>query len=161
MKQRRSNYLGIAVVLVLASALSTARVQEQAESIKVAEPLRYARVYSDSAGESHFADEQILFRLTDYSPPAPPVSVSEVISAEGVVFLSSPSGWFGDWHPAPRRQFIFILSGEVEVEVSDGEVRRLEPGSICLVEDTVGKGHISRVVSTERAFLAAVPLGKR
>jgi len=161
MKQRRSYCLAITAVLVLASALSTARVQEQTESIKVSEPLRYARVYSDSAGESHFADEQILFELIDYAPPAPPISVSEIISAEGVVFLSSPSGWFGDWHPAPRRQFIFILSGELEVEVSDGEVRRFGPGRICLVEDTVGKGHISRVVSTERAFLAAVPLGER
>jgi len=161
MKQTRSYYLGITVVLVLASALSTAQVQEQPEPIKVAEPLRYARIYSDSAGESHFTDEQILFKLIDYAPPAPPLSVSEVTSAEGVVFLSSPSGWFGYWHPAPRRQFIFLLFGKLEVEVSDGEVRRFGPGSICLLEDTVGKGHITRVVSTERAILAAVPVGER
>jgi len=146
------------MVLVLASALSFARVQEPPESIKVSEPLHYARVYSDSKGESHFADEEISFKLIDYSPPAPPVSVSERIDAEGIVFLSSPSGWFGDWHPAPRRQFIFVLSGELEVEVSDGEKRRFGPGSIFFVEDTVGKGHISRVVSPERGYCVAVPL---
>jgi len=91
-------------------------------------------------------------------PPAPPISISEVFSAEGVSFISSPSEWFGDWHPAPRRQFIFMLAGELEVEVSDGEVRKFVPGDVLLVEDTAGQGHISRVVSKERAYLAVVPL---
>ncbi|MCK4931399.1 MAG: cupin domain-containing protein [Candidatus Aminicenantes bacterium] len=127
-------------------------------SIKVAEPLRYVRIYSDSNGQSHFAEEEAAFQLVDYAPPAPPISVTEVLGAEGVSFISSPSGWFGDWHPAPRRQFIFMLAGELEAEVSDGEVRIFKPGDIVLVEDTTGQGHISRVVSKERAYLAVVPL---
>lgn len=154
----KSYCLGIITALVLASLVSFTRLQEQPESIKVAEPFQYARVYSDSKGESHFADEEISFKLIDYAPPAPPMSVSENMNAEGIVFLSSPSGWFGDWHPAPRRQFVFILSGELEVEVSDGEKRRFGPGSLCFVEDTEGKGHISRAVSSKRVYCVAVPL---
>jgi hypothetical protein len=46
----------------------------------------------------------------------------------------------------PRRQFIVHVEGEVEVEVSDGEVRRFSPGSVVLVEDTHGTGHITRPV---------------
>ncbi|NOR14063.1 MAG: cupin domain-containing protein, partial [Candidatus Aminicenantes bacterium] len=72
--------------------------------------------------------------------------------------ISSPPGWFGDWHPAPRRQFIFMLIGELEVEVSDGEVRKFVPGDVMLVEDTTGQGHISHVIGNERAYLAVVPL---
>lgn len=127
-------------------------------ALPVAEPLAYVRVHADSSGASHFADEQLAFHLADFAPPAPPVSVTDAHSAEGVVFLSSPSGWFGDWHPAPRRQFIFVLQGNLEVEVSDGETRQFGAGAVILVEDTSGQGHITRVAGEERAYLVAVPL---
>ena len=73
-------------------------------------------------------------------------------------FFVAPSGWFGDWHPTPRRQIFFCLSGEVEAQVSDGEVRRFGAGSIVLLEDTTGKGHVSRVVSSEDNIVAVVQL---
>ena len=130
--------------------------QDVTDTIPVAKPMTYGRVYSDSSGESHFADGQIDFHIADYAPPAPPMSVSAVRPADGVVFLSSPPGWVGDFHPAPRRQFVLLLSGELEVEVTDGEVRRFGPGAILLVEDTVGRGHVSRVVGDERAYVMAV-----
>jgi quercetin dioxygenase-like cupin family protein len=130
------------------------------QDIKVSEPYQYARVYSDSMGESHFADDEVTFELMDYAPPAPPISVSRGFGAGVVTFISSPAGWVGDFHPAPRRQFIFVLSGELEVEVSDGEARRFEPGSMILVEDTQGRGHISRVTSPGRGFAVAVPLAE-
>lgn len=131
------------------------------QDINVAEPVSYARIYADSAGETHFSDELLTFQLVDYAPPAPPISVSEVFAAQNVSFISSPEGWFGDWHPAPRIQFILVLVGELEVEVSDGEVRRLGPGSLCLLEDTAGKGHASRVVGRERALAAAIPIANK
>jgi quercetin dioxygenase-like cupin family protein len=77
---------------------------------------------------------------------------------EGFAIISSPSGWFGDWHPAPRKQYMFCLSGELEVEVSDGEIRRFNPGSVILLEDTSGKGHVSRVVGEGRGYMAAMPV---
>ena len=147
--------------VVMASSSTPASVleaQDMTDTIPVAAPLTYVRVYSDSTGASHFADSQIDLSLADYAPPAPPISVSEVIAADAVVFLSSPIGWFGDFHPAPRRQFIFFISGELEVEVSDGETRRFGPGSVLMVEDTVGQGHMSRVVGDERAYIMAVPV---
>jgi hypothetical protein len=36
------------------------------------------------------------------------------------------------------------LTGEVEFETSDGDIRRPPAGSVVLAEDTTGKGHISR-----------------
>jgi hypothetical protein len=53
---------------------------------------------------------------------------------------------------------MFCLSGELEVEVSDGEIRRFGPGSVILVEDTSGKGHVSRVVGEVRGYMAAMPV---
>ena len=132
--------------------------QQTPEKIPAAEPLTYVRVHADSSGASRFADEEIAFQLADFAPPAPPISVTDTQSAEGVVFLSSPSGWFGDWHPAPLRQFIFVIQGKLEVEVSDGETRQFGAGSVILVEDTSGQGHITRIAGEERAYLVAVPL---
>jgi hypothetical protein len=147
-------------VVILGSTVpaSVMEAQEMTDTIPVAEPLTYVRIFSDSSGESHFADDQIDFKLADYAPPAAPMSVSDATPADGVAFLSSPSGWLGDFHPAPRRQFIFMLSGELEVEVSDGETRLFGPGAVLLVEDTVGRGHVSRVVGDGRAYVVAVPI---
>jgi hypothetical protein len=39
---------------------------------------------------------------------------------------------------------VLWLTGEVEFETSDGDIRRLAAGSVLLAEDTAGKGHISR-----------------
>jgi len=39
---------------------------------------------------------------------------------------------------------VLWLTGEVEFETSDGDIRRLPPGSVVLAEDTTGKGHITR-----------------
>ena len=132
--------------------------QIESQSIPLAEPLKYARLFADSTGASHFADEEMEFTLVDFAPPAPAISLSTAFKAQTVAVMSSPAGWHGDWHPAPQRQFIFILTGELEVEASDGEVRRFGPGSVVLVEDTFGKGHVSRVASNERGYCVVVPL---
>ncbi len=36
--------------------------------------------------------------------------------------------------------------------------RRFGPGSVLVLEDTTGQGHVSRVVGDERAYIAAVPI---
>ncbi len=132
--------------------------QRKPQDIPVAEPLKYTRVYADSSGASHVADEEMEFELVDFAPPAPAISLSEAFNATSVAVISSPLGWYGDWHPTPQRQFVFILTGLVEVEVSDGEVRTLGPGSVALLEDRVGQGHRTRVVGKERCYIVIVPL---
>ena len=65
-------------------------------------------------------------------------------------------------HNAPERLFIVSLTGRIEVEVSDGEVRRFGPGAVTLVEDTHGKGHITRSLDPgPRATLLARPTTTR
>ena len=87
--------------------------------------------------------------------------MSEMIAAKGVIFRESRSGeYFVDWHNAPRRQFVVNLSGEVEIEVSDGAIRRFGPGSILLAEDVTGKGHISRGVGTATRQTLFIPLAE-
>ena len=128
--------------------------------VKANKNVKYVRVYEDSTGEPHFEDLEIEFTSVDFAPPAPPLNVSEFTPATHCYFISAPPGWYGDWHPTPRRQIFSYLSGEVEVKVSDGEIRRFGTGSMTITVDTTGKGHTSRVVSSHDALLAVVPLEK-
>lgn len=105
----------------------------------------YMRIYADEKGESHLEDIAVSFEEEDFVPPAPPVLLSSFTSASQFAFELVHPGWHGDWHPAPQRVLAIYLSGEGEIEASDGEVRALLPGTILLAEDTIGKGHVTRV----------------
>jgi len=120
--------------------------------------MKYTRIFADEEGETHFKDEEIQLESVEYAPPAPPLNLSSFNSATKYAIAVAPPGWFGDWHPSPNRQVLFYLSGEVDVQVSDGEVRRFGPGSILLTEDTSGKGHVSRVVGSKDNAVAMVHL---
>jgi hypothetical protein len=119
--------------------------------------LECIRLFADSEGESHFGVSSIDLSRSDFAPPAPPLEVSEIVEARQG-FLRAAPGWFGDWHPTPARQFMCLLSGTLEVSVSDGETRLITPGTIVLLEDTAGRGHATRVVSEEPAVLVFAQL---
>lgn len=119
----------------------------------------YVRIFTDDAGESHFDDIQISLTATDFAPPAPPLDVSAPFDTQRLVFVGAPSDWYGDWHPSPARQFVFMLGGTFEVKVSDGEVRSFSTGDTVLLEDTTGKGHCTRVASAEAGLMAMCQLG--
>jgi hypothetical protein len=108
--------------------------------------INVSRLYHDPAGESHFIDESMEVVAANFAPPAPPIYISAGVPAQQVVYLFLPAGYEGDFHPAPRRQIMTLISGELESGASDGETRRFRPGNTMLVEDTVGKGHSTRAI---------------
>lgn len=109
----------------------------------------FVRIYADASGESHFEDLDIPFETTDFVPPAPPVLLSPSQAAAEFSFERVHPGWHGDWHPVPKRLVAVYLSGSGEMTASDGETRELIAGTVLFAEDTVGKGHVSRVTGTE------------
>jgi hypothetical protein len=116
--------------------------------------LTYVRIYADAAGESHFEDVEVAL-----DQPMQVSQLSETFPVTGMNLRRNNREYVLDFHPAPRRQWILNLTGTVEMEASDGEVRRFGPASIILVEDTTGKGHISRSVGTDErvsVFIHAV-----
>ena len=115
--------------------------------------MKYLRIYAGPDGESHFEDVEV--ELTAGGGQS---ALSALIPATGVIFRRSAADQNIDWHPAPRRQFVITLSGEAEIVASDGEVRRIGPGTVMLADDTTGKGHITRGVGTEERLSLFVPL---
>ncbi len=120
--------------------------------------MKYVRLYEDEAGESHFEDIEEELSLLEFAPPAPPVFVTDAEEAKRSLFIRIPEDWSGGWHPAPKRQFFFCLSGTIEIRASDGEARNFLPGSVIFAEDTLGNGHKTRVIGTDDAQAAIVQL---
>jgi quercetin dioxygenase-like cupin family protein len=106
------------------------------------------RIYTGDDGESHFEE------LTLESHP----ELASLQPAQGIMFRNYEPGYFSDWHHAPRRQFVFTLSGEMELGIGDGTTRRLGVGDVLLAEDLTGRGHTFRVSSDVPRLSVAVPL---
>lgn len=103
--------------------------------------MKIHHLYTDAGGESHFEDLEI-----ELGPPTPSGRVSARRPATGIIFREVPPTYDLDWHPAPRRQYIINLDAGVELTASDGAKRCIGAGEVILVEDTWGKGHLSRAV---------------
>jgi quercetin dioxygenase-like cupin family protein len=109
------------------------------------------RLYTGSDGHSHV--ELIdLGKQADWLKGLPATQIS---------FRVWPGGEFLDWHPAPRRQFVIILSGQLEIGLGDGTKYVFGTGDARLVEDTTGKGHTTRVLGNEPCLTATVPLAQQ
>jgi len=106
------------------------------------------RLYTGDDGQSHLESRDLK------SHP----ELRSLTPTMGILFTEWPSGHFIDWHPAPRRQYVITLSGQIEIGMGDGTTYRYGPGDARLVEDTSGQGHTTRVVSDEPAIIAIVPL---
>jgi quercetin dioxygenase-like cupin family protein len=97
------------------------------------------KVYSDAAGDSHFEEESIpLKEAGDIG------SLSDPFPAKEVIFREVAPTYDYDFHTAPRRQYIILLDGAIEIETSLGEKRTFRAGDVLLMEDTEGKGHRTR-----------------
>ncbi len=120
--------------------------------------MKYTRIFCDTQGESHFGDVAIDLRHIDFAPPAPPLWLSDRQEVDHSFFCTFPTGWFGDWHPTPRRQYYIQLTGRLQVGVSDGNTRLFQAGDIVLVEDTWGKGHTTRVLGDDDVTAAFIQL---
>lgn len=133
--------------------------------------MQYVRMYADADGESHFEDVEIPMESVTTSTG---VSTSKGHSGalEGALTFtrvdpsstdpgSPSSGERGPWHPEPHSEFIVYLEGEVEIQVSDGEIRRFGPGKLLLADDTTGKGHRNRRLTPEMRsiFIPLAPNG--
>ncbi|HUT39353.1 MAG TPA: cupin domain-containing protein [Methanoregula sp.] len=118
----------------------------------------YHRIYADAQGGSHFDTVTVEQSLASGAPPAAPFYVSGDRPASKYRFYSFQPGWIGDWHPCPSRQFLALLSGAVEMETTDGTVRRLGPGDLILLEDTTGRGHVTKNIGNGYSTFLVVPV---
>jgi len=118
----------------------------------------YHRIYADAQGGSHFGTVTVEQTLATGAPPAAPFYVSQDGPASKHRFYTFQPGWIGDWHPSPTRQFLVLMLGAVEMETTDGMKWRFKAGDLVLLEDTSGKGHVTRNIGDGYASYLVVPV---
>lgn len=106
----------------------------------MSEVKRYTRIVGTDEDGSKFEDGELQLTEQQVADGVPPMFVGGLSSLAGVVLLRS-AAFDSDPHPAPRKQWVVMLRGAIEVEVSDGTRRRFAPGDLVLVTDTTGAGH--------------------
>ena len=110
--------------------------------------ITYVSIYPGDDGKSHFREVEL---QAPASPDGGPV-IPPWMPVKDAHFASYPPGQperMRDLHPAPRRQFLVTLAGEMEMIAGDGESRVFGPGAVLLAEDMGSSGHRNRIVSDE------------
>jgi sugar/nucleoside kinase (ribokinase family) len=115
--------------------ISRAQTQRDAAVTATHKPVFITRVYTGPDGQTHAEETEAAFTAAGV------LKLMEVTGAE--LHRMSPSSG-ADWHRGPRRQYVITLSGAGEMEIAGGQKIPVGPGHISLIEDTTGKGHITR-----------------
>ena len=139
------------VFVALAVSFSLMWMSHTDQDVVIAQrrkPIMMTRIYTGADGQSHA--EEMEMKLTG--------NATEMINATGVEFSRRPPGSSNEWHTGPRRQFVITLSGRGEIEVAGGKKIAVGPGHINLIEDTTGKGHITRNLGPEDRIAITIPL---
>jgi hypothetical protein len=82
---------------------------------------------------------------------------SAAFTSDCVCFVSLPADLNQEWHQAPTRQLVQIISGTVEVTTTDNEARRWSSGEFFIAADISGQGHRTRVIDGP-AIVIFIPL---
>jgi hypothetical protein len=125
-------------------------------------PVVITRIYTGADGLAHAEDIEVNLNAR---------GASEMFKATGTEFSVRPPTSGADprntsaapasdpgWHTGPGRQFVITLSGRSEVEVAGGVHVAAGPGHINLIEDTTGKGHITRNFGPDARIALTIPL---
>lgn len=92
-------------------------------------------LYTDSEGFARFREEEIL--LTEGTPQA---MLSAVSPAKGCQFRQSPVGFQSQFHCTTDPQWLFVLSGEMQIGLQDGSTRNFKAGEHFYSADTLPEG---------------------
>ncbi len=110
--------------------------------------MKIVRIYTGADDQTHFED---------LAPDTFATLAAKV--GEGPIRVNQgPANSFSDFHNAPRRQYVVVMSGAMEIEINDGTKRHLVPGDVLVAEDLTGKGHITRGVGDDPRISLSVPL---
>ena len=110
--------------------------------------MKIVRIYTGADNQTHFQDLD----------PDAFATLAANVGDGGIRVNQGPATSFSDFHNAPRRQYVVMMSGTMEIEIGDGTTRRLVPGDVLVAEDLTGNGHITRGVGTDPRVTLAVPL---
>src|ERR1700730_1919919 len=145
----------LTITWVIAAGLAALFVflsSAQSGSSQKSKAVMMTRLYTGPDGQTHAEEMEATFTAGS------PNEVFKLMGITGAELHRAAPGTVVDWHTAPRRQYVITLSGQAEIEVAGGKKFTVGSGDIDLVEDTMGKGHITRVIGNEERITLQLPL---
>lgn len=130
---------GAALLLAGGRALAQAGAPAGTNDAKV------VRVYATPDGGSRV-------EVLTISPDAKPVTITRMTAGA----YRGSGARAPDWHNTPRKQFAINMTGELEVELTDGTRRKIG-SDLVFLEDTTGKGHVTRALGPITNVFLHVP----
>ena len=92
-------------------------------------------LFTDTDGRARFRDEPIA--LTEGKPQA---QLSALMASSGYQLRHSPVGFRSTFHCTENPQWVFILSGYMEIGLQDGSSRVFSPGEHFYSADVLPQG---------------------
>ena len=109
------------------------------------------RFFADAHGETHMEDVDIALQPRKLFKDNPPLRLSDNLATSWCNICHVPAGMCEvDWHNPPQRLLVLWLTGEVEFETSDDDIRRLAAPAIEQVAPpaTTGKDNPEPTLNT-------------
>jgi hypothetical protein len=122
--------------------------------------VRFARIACTDEGGSAFEDDEIRLAEQHVVDGVPPMAIGGMPAIGDARFVRSDA-FDSAPHPAPREQWVVMLRGTIEVEVTDGTKRRFGPGDLVLATDVTGAGHVTVGVGDPPFEALFVPVSGR
>src|SRR3954447_14758287 len=92
-------------------------------------------LFTDRDARARWRTERI-----ELAQGTPQAMLSEQFPSAGYRLRHSPVGFRSQWHCTPQAQWVFILSGEMEIGLQDGSSRLFKPGQHFYSADTLPPG---------------------
>ena len=149
MTRRMLAFLFTFLVGAIVGHVAIPSVGAQAQTHK---SMTMTRLYTGPDNQTHA--EEVEMKFTSGGPN----EVFKMLPVNAAELHRGAAGRVSDWHRGPRRQYVITLSGTGELEVAGGKKIPVGPGHIELIEDTTGKGHITKVTGTEERVTLQLPV---
>ena len=102
--------------------------------------MKFPMIHTDEQGETHFGVNDLPEREFAVGPPPNPMGQMSDLGAVTTMYVSLPAGTVAPAHNAPQPYIVIVLSGEREVETSDGEARRFPPARCSSATTSPARG---------------------
>ncbi len=115
--------------------------------------MKITNIYVDDQGHSYFGEVELPQTGNERRISAKPQDV------EYWQMSQTLPGHYVDFAPVPDARFVSVLSGRMELTVSNGEKRYFSRGDMFLLADTSGQGHCTKVLGFEpcNTLIIAMP----
>lgn len=108
--------------------------------------MRLTRFSAGPDGRSTFTEIDIDYPLARDATPGTTLAMSNALVSPAVQFITLPADLNVGLHPAPSRQLVSVLNGQLEVGTPDGQTRRFDRGDLFLADDVDTDGHTTEVI---------------